>query len=94
MITSRIVGVITAFPPVAAFFFAIDQTLKMFLKSSPSIRQECIQYFAYPIDGSQLLIGQVEFFAIRMLRIVVPCHLAPFFLVRTDFRLRMSATAP
>ena len=35
-----------------AVFFAIGQTLEMFLKNSPSIRREYIQNLANPIDGS------------------------------------------
>ena len=77
-----------------AVFFAMDQTLEMILKNLPAIRRKCIEYLANLIDGSLLLFGQLGFFAIKMLRTVVPCHFAPIFFVGTDLRLKMSAIAP
>jgi len=100
MITSRIVGLAAVFcfaeVPALFFtaFFAMDQTLEMILKNLPAIRRKCIEYFANLIDGSLLLFGQLGFFAIKMLRTVVPCHFAPIFFVGTDLRLKMSAIAP
>ena len=94
--TSPVVGLaLTAFFVVRVVaFFAISQTLEISLENSPSVGLKMIENLSDPIDGSSLLIGQVEFFAIRMLRMVVPCHFAPLFFVRIDFRLRRSATAP
>ena len=81
MITSRIVALaaVFCFAEVTAFFFtaffAMDQTLEMFLKYLSSIWRKCIEYLANLIDSSLLLFGQVEFFAIRMLRTIFPAAL-------------------
>jgi hypothetical protein len=42
---------------VFAAFFAIAQTLEIFLESSPSARLKVIEEFCEPIDGSSLIIG-------------------------------------
>lgn len=100
MITCRIVGlaVVFCFAEVPALFFtaffAIGQPLQISLENSPSAWLKIIENLSDLIDGRSLLIGQVEFFAIKMLRIVVAVHFEPFFFVRIDFRLKRSATAP
>lgn len=103
MITSRIVGLATGDNLLPAdvsgvvlgfaFFFATVQSLEISLEHSPSPDRQRIRFLAKPIDCRLLFFCQLGFFAISMFRTVVPCHFAPVFFVRTDFRFRRSATA-